>query len=120
MKYVLAKVPTFTSSGSTKIPSCDVPKPISSSAQIIPCDTSPRILESLILKASPAVGYTVVPSTATTTFCPVATLVAPQTICRASPLPTSTVVIFNRSALGCCTQVSTWPINKPSKPPGTD
>ena len=45
--------------------------------QIIPFDSIPRILASLILNPSPKSH----PGNATITFCPAATLGAPQTIC---------------------------------------
>ena len=41
----------------------------------------------LILKDSPLLGYKVAPTVATNTFCPTATLGAPQTICLSSPVP---------------------------------
>src|SRR5690606_6857483 len=119
LKYSFANTPIFASEGSTMIPSCDFPNPISSSAQIIPCENSPRILDSLILKGSPLKGKTVVPTPANITFCPLATLGAPQTTCNGSPLPLSTVVIRNLSAFGCCSQLNTSAIIKPSSPPGT-
>src|SRR5690606_25933224 len=117
-KYVLAGVPMGASSASTIIPSCAVPRPTSSSPQIIPSETSPRIFDLLILNGSPLIGYTVVPTVATTTRWPAATLGAPQTICNGSPAPTSTVVTFRRSALGCCSHVFTSPTTNPSSPPG--
>ncbi len=60
-----------------------------------------------------------VPTVATGTICPAATLGAPQTICIGFPSPKSTVVILNLSALGCFSQVSTLPTTTPFKPPFT-
>ena len=57
---------------------------------------------------------------ATGTFCPDATLGAPQIICTGISNPKSTVVIFKRSALGCCTHVKTSPITIPSRLPFID
>ena len=103
-----------------RIPSWLVPKPSSSSAQIIPWLSSPRIFPFLILKPTPSSSYKVVPIVATGTFWPAATLGAPQTICTGSPVPKSTVVIFNRSAFGCWTHVNTSPTKMPSKLPLID
>ena len=101
----------------TKIPSCPLPNPISSSAQIIPSETSPLIFPFLILNGSPSSGYKVVPIVATITFCPLATLEAPQTIDKTSSAPISTVVQFKWSEFGCGSHVMTSPTTKPSKPP---
>ena len=57
---------------------------------------------------------------ATGTFCPAATLVAPQTICTISSAPKSTLVTLRRSAFWCCSQESTCPTTIPFKPPGTE
>ena len=113
-------VPTSRVLSSTKMPSCDVPSPISSSAQIIPSLSSPRIFPFLMVQASPSAVYKVVPIVATGTFCPAATFGAPQTICKGLAAPTFTVVSFNLSALGCFTQVKTSPTTMPSKAPLTD
>ena len=57
---------------------------------------------------------------ATGTFCPAATLGAPQTICTISSAPKSTLVTLRRSAFWCCSQESTCPTTIPFKPPGTE
>src|SRR5690606_39375897 len=98
----------------------EVPKPNSSSAQIIPWLSSPRIFPFLMVHASPSGVYRVVPIVATGTFWPTATLGAPHTICKGTLSPTETVVNFNLSALGCFTQVKTSPTTIPSSPPLTD
>ena len=100
------------------MPSWLVPIPISSSAQIIPSLASPRIFDLAITKGSFPFMLISVPTVATITFCPAATFGAPQTICKGSACPMLTVVTLKRSALGCCSQVSTSPITNPFKPPG--
>ena len=80
LRAIAAGVPTTVSAGRIRIPSCEAPRPSSSSAQIIPMDSAPRILLFLMVKDSPDEGYRVVPTVATNTFCPAATLGAPQTI----------------------------------------
>ena len=57
------------------------------------------------------------PTVATKTFCPLATLGAPQTIGTMLSFPRLTSVIFNRSAFGCCSQEITSPTRTPLKPP---
>ena len=113
-----AGVPTSVSSGRIRIPSCEAPRPSSSSAQIIPIDSAPRILLFLMVKASPDEGYNVVPTVATKTFCPAATFGAPQTICTGSPSPRFTFVIDKRSASGCFAHSITCPTTTPFNPPG--
>ena len=102
-----AGVPGFKSSARTIIPSWLSPIPSSSSAHIIPWLSSPRILPFFILKPLPSLSYNVVPIVATGTFCPAATLGAPQTICTGASPPKSTLVIFSLSALGCFSQLIT-------------
>ncbi len=58
-----------------------------------------------------------VPIVATATFCPTATLGAPQTICVGFPSPKSTVVRLSLSAFGCFIQVKTSPTTSPLNPP---
>ena len=113
-------VPTFKLSGSTIIPSWLSPNPSSSSAQIMPWLSSPRIFPFFMTQASPSAVYRVVPMVATGTFCPASTLGAPQTICKGASRPIFTVVNFNLSALGCFTQVKTSPTTIPLNPPLTD
>ena len=57
------------------------------------------------------------PTVATMTFSPDFTLSAPHTICKTS-VPMSTCVTFKRSASSCLTQSVTFPITRPSNPPG--
>ena len=95
-----------------------LPRPNSSSAQIIPWLSCPRILPFFISNAFPSLSNTLVPIVATGTFCPAATFGAPQTICTgAFPSPKSTVVILSLSASGCFSQVSTCPTTTPCNPP---
>ena len=117
-KYSLAANPIFASGFKTIIPACELPKPSSSSAQIIPSDTSPLIFDFFIVKDSSPL-YSSVPMVATVTFCPAETLGAPHTMCNNSSAPISTVVMLNLSASGCLMQVFTSPITIPSKPPFT-
>src|SRR5699024_7531996 len=72
-----------------------------------------------IANGSPSKGYKVAPTVATTTVCPASTFGAPQTISSGLSRPTSTLVTFNLSALGCCSQLNTLPITTPFNPPGT-
>ncbi len=109
-------VPGLSDASSTMIPSWSFPRPSSSSAQIIPKLTSPRILPFFIFSSSPP-GYKRVPTVATGTFCPAATFGAPQTICTGSSSPMFTVVTRSLSAFGCCSQVNTSPTTTPRKPP---
>ena len=94
--------------------------PISSSAQIIPSDGWPYTLRfSIVNKAFPSWSNKVVPGVATITFCPAATLAAPQTIVKISSRPASTVVRLSVfSFTSNFSQVSTSPTTKPRKPPG--
>ncbi len=105
--------------GKINSPSCPSPNPISSSAHSIPLLSTPRIFAFLMVKASPFIGWMVVPGKATITFCPAATFGAPQTIGKISPEPVFTVVTFSLSASGCFSQVITSPATNPSNPPFT-
>ncbi len=87
----------------------------SRSESIIPSDTWPR---SLALRSTVPSGKTA-PGKATATVSPAAKLVAPHTICRGSPSPTSTVHSESRSASGCLSRVTTRPIRYRSSPSGT-
>src|SRR5690606_28185410 len=118
LKYDLTKEPTTASSANSTIPACELPKPISSSPQSIPSETSPRIFDLVSLKGSRLVGRQVVPTGATITFNPFLTFGAPQTLCKGSTAPIVTVVTTTTSAYGCCAHVNTSPTTKPSKPPG--
>ena len=55
-KYFAAFVPIATSFGKTIIPECEFPSPSSSSAQIIPKESTPLIFAALILKGSSGLG----------------------------------------------------------------
>ena len=113
-----AGVPACNAASRIMMPSWLSPNPNSSSAQIIPWLSWPRIFPFLISNAFPSLSNNLVPMVATGTFCPAATLGAPHTIWTgALPSPKSTVVIFNLSASGCFSHVSTWPITTPCNPP---
>ena len=107
----LAKaVPVVRSSLRTIIPSWLSLSPSSSSAQIIPRDSTPRILAFLICMPLGSVQ----PGSATATVCPAATLGAPQTMVLTS-VPTSTSQTVRRSAFSWGWQELTRPITIPSK-----
>ena len=107
------------SEGKTMMPEWSLPKPNSSSAQIMPCDTSPLILPSFMVNSLPSEKYNLVPMVATATFCPFATLGAPHTILRGSPFPMSTFVKESLSASGCFSHDTTCPTTTPSRSPFT-
>ena len=85
----------------------------SSSARIMPSDSTPRSLA--FLSFTPP-GITA-PGRATATVWPSATLGAPQTICAVSPSPSATMQTVRRSASGCCSADSTRPTTKFSRAP---
>ena len=103
LRYSFAGVPTTASSGSTIMPSWLLPIPSSSSAQIIPKDSTPLIFDFLILKSP---GSTV-PIWAKSTFWPAATFGAPQTTVRGSPSPVDTFVMWRWSESGWFSHSST-------------
>ena len=105
-------VPGSKASSKTMMPSWLSPSPSSSSAQIIPSDSMPRIFALLIVKSPGSVQ----PGSATATFCPDATLGAPQTIVLTSP-PTSTLHTERRSAFGCPSHSRTEPTTTPRGSP---
>ena len=113
-----AGVPGVHWASNSMMPSWDLPTPISSSAQIIPMLTSPRILPFLILKESPSVGCRVVPTVATITRKPWRAFAAPQTMGRGSASPMFTSQTCKRSALGCWAQAVISPTTSPLNPPG--
>ena len=80
-------VPGTRAESRTMMPSCPSPRPSSRTEQIMPQDGWPRSLAFLISRPPGMI----VPTGATGTFCPVATLGAPQTISRISPVPISTL-----------------------------
>ena len=90
------------------IPSCRVPIPTSSSARIMPSDSTPRSLAFLSLTPP---GITA-PGRATATVWPSATFGAPQTICAVSPSPSATMQTVSRSASGWRSALSTRPTTK--------
>ena len=114
-RYSFAGVPITASSGRTIMPSWLVPMPSSSSAHIMPMDSTPRIFDFFILKSP---GRTV-PIWANSTFWPAATLGAPHTTVRGSPPPASTVVMWRWSLSGWGSQVRTFATTTPLSPPGT-
>ena len=85
----------------------------------MPCDSTPRILPTLILNgfAPGSVGISQ-PGIASETLLPTLKFVAPQTICR-SPVPSFTLQSDRRSASGCGSLESTSATTMPSKPPDT-
>src|SRR3954471_3738460 len=87
------------------IPSWSVPRSTSSSARIIPSDTSPRTLR----RSSVRPFGSVAPGSATATVAPAPKFHAPHTIERGSGSPTSTFVSCSRSAFGCFSASSTFP-----------
>ncbi len=101
-------VPSFNSLLSTIIPEWSSPMPNSSSAQIIPLDSIPRILAFLISKFP--LGM-IAPNLANTTFCPASTFGAPQITCS-SASPSFTLQTDSLSALGCFTFSTTFPTTK--------
>ena len=82
--------------------------PTSSSARIMPSDSTPRSFAFLSF-APP--GMTA-PGRATATVWPSATLGAPQTICAVSPSPSATMQTVSRSASGWRSADSTRPTMK--------
>ena len=92
-------------SGSRMMPSCSAESSSSRSESIIPSETWPR---SFALRSTVPSGSTA-PGSATATVSPAWKLVAPQTIWRGSPSPTSTVQSESRSASGCLSRVTTLP-----------
>src|SRR5690242_2379770 len=103
-------VPGAASTSSAMIPSPSWPSPSSLAEQSIPCESSPRIFRS----SSVIPPGRVTPTRAKGYFFPAVTFGAPQTTCFLVPLPSSTVVIFRRSALGWGCTSSTRPITTAS------
>ena len=97
-------VPGSRSSGRTMIPAWSSPRPTSSSARIIPRDAWPR--SSTLVERPSEIGRRA-PGSATATVAPASKFQAPQTICRASPSPTSTWHTRSRSAFGMRRDVET-------------
>ena len=120
LKKLAAGVPLASLVSNTKIPSCEVPIPISSSAQIIPSEGWPYTFRfSMVNKALPSASNKVVPGVATITFWPAATLAAPQTMVKISDNPASTVVRLSVfSFTSNFSHVKTSATTNPFNPPG--
>ena len=101
--------------GATMIPEWSLPSSTSSSARIIPSESSPRTLRCS--SCSPPGSRA--PGSATATVAPAPKFQAPQTICLASPSPTSTRQSCSRSAFGCLTASSTRPTRKRPRLPSS-
>ncbi len=97
------------------IPVWSAPRSTSSSARIIPSDTSPRTFR----RSSVSPFGSTAPGSATATVAPAPKFHAPQTIERASPSPTSTLVSCSRSAFGCFTASTTRPTRKRPRLPSS-
>ena len=110
-------VPGSSPSGRSMIPEWSGPSPTSSSARIIPRDTSPRSGRS---SSGPGKPGRSAPGRPTATVAPAPKFHAPQTICCGSGLPTSTWQSWSRSAFGCGSAASTRPTTKwPRLPPSS-
>ena len=97
------------------IPEWSVPRSISSSARIIPSESSPRTFRCSSWRPPGSVA----PGSATATVAPAPKFQAPQTICRGSPSPTSTRQSCSRSAFGCFSASSTLPTRKSPRLPSS-
>ncbi len=97
--------PGLKPGSSTMMPAWSSDRPSSRSEQIIPRDSTPRSLAFLMTRPPGMV----VPMVATGTFCPLATLGAPQTIWASSGPPTSTLHTERWSLSGWGAQSTTWP-----------
>ena len=105
--------PTGVPGGRTMIPSWSVPRPSSSSAQIIPSLSTPRIFAFLSVRPPGSVS----PTRAKQTTWPSATLGAPQTTSHGRRRrPWSTVQSRSRSAFGWGSTRSTRAVTTPSRP----
>ncbi len=105
--------PTGVPSARTTMPSWPLPSPISSSAQIIPSLSTPRILR----RSSVSPFGSVAPGLAKQTTCPSATFGAPHTTRSGAGPPKSTVQRRSRSALGWGSTRRTRAVTTPSRPP---
>ena len=95
--YSFKALPSFSSPilpSSTIMPSLIFAKPSSVLEQIIPSLSTPRSFAFLMLTPFGKLA----PTRATATNCPAATFFAPQTICKGSFSPTSTLQRLNLSA----------------------
>src|SRR3954462_4051311 len=102
-------------SGSSMIPEWSLPSSTSSSARIIPSESSPRTLRCSSCRPPGSFA----PGSATATVAPAPKFHAPQTIWRGSPSPTSTRVSCSRSAFGCLIASSTRPTRKRPRLPSS-
>ena len=92
-------------------------RPSSCGEHIMPCDSTPRILPTLMVNgASPGFAGRVAPGRTSGTLSPALKFCAPQTICR-SPLPSLTRHTVSLSAFGCLSLVMTWATTTPSNSP---
>ncbi len=107
------RVPGAAVVSSSRMPSCSWPSPSSRAEQSIPSEGSPRIFRFSILRSP---GSTA-PTGAKGYFFPAATLGAPHTTWRSSPLPSLTRQRLRRSALGWGSACSTSPITTSPRPP---
>ena len=116
-RYSRTSIPTGASTGKINRPSTPSSMSISLPPHSIPCDSTPRSLPFLMANglSSPGAGGNLAPINATGALIPTATFGAPHTICRVSPVPTSTVVTRNLSASGCWVTVNTSPTTTPLK-----
>src|ERR1035438_2753357 len=116
-RYSAKGWPTWASSRRMSSPSTRSPRPSSCGEHIMPCDSTPRILPTLIVKGgSPALAGRVLPGKTRGTLSPALKFCAPQTICL-SPLPSLTRQTVSLSALGCLSLVMTWATTTPSSSP---
>src|ERR1039458_9853787 len=98
-------------------PSTKSPKPSSCGEHIMPCDSTPRILPTLIVKGgSPGLHGRLWPGRTSGTLSPALKFWAPQTIWR-PVLPSLTQQTLSLSALGCLSLVTTWATTTPSSSP---
>ena len=110
--------PTTASSESTIIPSCSSLISNSASEQIMPSDTTPRIVAGLSSSRRPVCMFSsITPGRAKQIFWPAATFGAPHTTSSGGPSPGSTSHNVRLSALGCGLVARTYPTTQPSQPP---
>jgi len=97
--------PTGALAGRTRMPLWSSLSPSSRSEQIMPWEGAPRSFAFLIT-SPPGMA---VPTRATGTFCPAATLGAPHTMSSVPPCPVSTLQTESLSASGCRPHSTTCP-----------
>ena len=96
--------PTTASAASSINPLLSDTRPSSLAEHIMPKDTTPRTLASLISNPGSSA-----PTSAHGAFMPTLTFAAPHTMDSGAPSPTSTVSTFSLSASGCLSLLSTSP-----------